>query len=216
MVRSRAAVAVILMLIPLLSLPAHGYAEKDQTVVNIENFKFFRIDIGDDEKVRIDARIEALSYPVSVLLIKGQEEFDKFVASDSVNVDDIKSGNITEFDDSFIVIRDFSERETELFERSITIGEEDVYYLVVMLYRDSTMDPDEVLTVRATIVNYDVEWRAVENRLDYPLLAIAIAIAFVGTALIAYYFWPRRKEEPSELPKAPRYAPARRGPRSRL
>jgi len=200
MAHSRALLIAVLLLILIVPADAQGQREKDQALVNIENFKFFRIDIGDGEKVHIDARIEALSYPVSVILIKGQDEFDRFVATDSVDVEQIKGGNISDFNDTFIVIRDLSEPNTLMFERSMVIGEPDSYFLVIMLYRDSTMDPEEVLTTRATLVNYDVEWYEAEKSVPYYLIPIAIVALAIGAALLAYYFWPRRNvpEHPPE------------------
>jgi hypothetical protein len=203
MARLLAALIIAILIVPTLLVEADAQREKDQALVNIENFKFFRIEIKEDEKVRIDARIETLSYPVSVFLIKGQQEFDRFVASDSVNVDEIKGGNISDFDDNFTVIADFSDPMTALFKDSITIGEADLYFLVIMLYRDSTMDPEDVLTTRATLVNYDIEWRQAKNDVPYYLVPLAILAFLVGAGLLMYYFWPRGEREPEEVHKTP-------------
>ncbi len=204
MARLLAPLMIALMLVPALLAGADAHREKDQALVNIENFKFFKIEIKEGEKVRIEARIETLSFPVSVFLIKGQQEFDRFVASDSVNVDEIRGGNISDFDDNFTVIADFSDPMTDIFKDSITIGEADLYFLVIMLYRDSTMDPEDVLTTRAALVNYDIEWRQAENDVPYYLVPLALIAFLIGAGLLAYYFWPRGEREPEETIKHPR------------
>jgi hypothetical protein len=191
MKRLMLAVAIVLILLPAISERSAAQHDVDQALVNIEAYKYFEIQVAKGDDVRITARVEALSYPVSVFLIKGKAEFDKFVESDLVNVDDLRKGNISEIDDTFTVVSSFSIAQTELFDETITIGDADTYYLVIMLYRDASMDPDEVLTSRATLVNYDIEWTKVRNNVPWYLIPIALIIGAIGIGLIAYYFWPR-------------------------
>jgi hypothetical protein len=204
-------VAAILLIALVPGATAGSYVKSE--IVDIERYIDIRINFTKGEAMGISAHIVALSYPVNVMLIKGEEEFRKFQESDFVDLEEIKSGNITDKNVTFQVVQGFSRENVTEFESSIRIGDHDMYHLVIMLYRDSSMDPDTVLRSRVTIVNIDAEWEVRNNEVQWFLIPIAAFALLVGIGLLAYYFWPREKE-PLEDPLSQR-EPLRRQPPGR-
>ena len=94
-------------------------------------------------------------------------------------------------DMTYQVVAGFSKQNVTIFDETITIGDHDTYYLVIILYRDAEMDPLEVLTSRATLVNYVVEWNVENKYVPYYLIPVAVLFFLIGAGLLAYYFWPR-------------------------
>ncbi|MDG6225113.1 MAG: hypothetical protein QCI82_06325 [Candidatus Thermoplasmatota archaeon] len=202
-----------------LSGAVTGERIEEQKLVNIENYEHIRIDFTKGEALRVSARVEALSYPISVMLIKGDSEFERFQEIDHLEADEIRRGNITDMDMTYQVVAGFSKQNVTIFDETITIGDHDTYYLVMILYRDADMDPLEVLTSRATLVNYVVVWNVENKYVPYYLIPVAILFFLIGGGLLAYYFWPRGSGDdaaPSEMQYPQRPAQARgptiRGP----
>jgi len=178
--------------IPLVS----GGTFEDQSVVDIERYVDIPILKDGSDPLEISAEITSLNYPITILLIKGDEEYEKFRQSDLVDLSEIEKGNLTDPVIPVTIVSGFSAMNVTRFIQTIRISDRDSYHLVIMLYRDSSMDPDEVLTTRVTLVNIKVEWDEVVNQVPWFLVPVAIILAIIGIALVTYYFWPRKKEEP--------------------
>jgi len=56
------------------------------------------------------------------------------------------------------------------------------------------MSYDEILTSRATTVDYRLEYKTENKEVPYYLIPIAIFLLVAGLGLIGYYFWPREEE----------------------
>lgn len=191
------------MLIAFYLSPVASASEfRDQVVIDIDNYLDVTMEFYDGDALEIDVRATALSYPMNVLLIKGDAEFERFRESESIDLDELKDGNISDMDDSVLVVQGFSKSNVTDFDSTISIGDHDTYHLIVMLHRDPSMDPQEVLQTRVTLVNVEARWEVKEKVITWILVPIAVAIFLAGAGLIGYYFWRwnRRSVEKDRVP----------------
>lgn len=177
--------------------PIISGAQEGTTDVNIERYVEFRIEYNQGDRLHLEARIEASPYPVSVFLIKGEDAYDDWIESEEIDLQAIQEGkNVTEVNVTFMVVENFSERNTTLFHRTLNIGEKDTYFLIIALYRDAAMTPEEALS-RASQVDYIVDWEIERDGLSRGMLLFLVTIAIVlflaGSAFIILYFIQRRK-----------------------
>lgn len=188
-----------ILILTFLSIMPQGIngAQEGTTDVNIERYVEFRIEYNQGDRLHLEARIEASPYPVSVFLIKGEDAYDDWIESEEIDLQAIQEGkNVTEVNVTFMVVENFSERNTTLFHRTLNIGEKDTYFLIIALYRDAAMTPEEALS-RASQVDYIVDWEIERDGLSRGMLLFLVTIAIVlflaGSAFIILYFIQRRK-----------------------
>ncbi|MGA1793199.1 MAG: hypothetical protein ACMUHM_04550 [Thermoplasmatota archaeon] len=210
-----------LLILLISSTPGAIGAEEGRKDVNIERYIEFRIEFNSGDRLRLEASIEASPYPVSIFLIKGEDAYSDWVESEDVDVQEILDGkNVSDMNVTFQVVENFSERNTTSFDRSIRIGDPDTYFLIIAIYRDSSMTTEEVMS-RASQVDYNVDW-SIENK-EFPWLWVAFSLGLfvVGTGFIIAYIVSRRRylaqleaEEASNQQSA-RPSPGRSDNRSR-
>jgi len=183
------AVFMILMFASLLMFPlAEGKVVEDERDVDIDSYVWIRIDFDEGDGLELKADISAAPDPVSVFLIKGTEEFERWRATEDLDIDSVKGGNSSSSgNDTFVVVENFSESNITSFSRSMSIGERDTYYLVIVIYRDPAMDAQEVLG-RASRVSYRVEWNIERKEVPYYLIPVAVTLFVIGLVLILHYF----------------------------
>jgi hypothetical protein len=164
-------------------------ATQDGTAdVNIEKYIEFKIEFDEGEKLHIEAEIEASPYPVSIFLMKGEKAYEDWTESEDVDVQAIIDGeNVTDITVSFKVIENFSEKNTTNFQGSIDIGDQDTYFLIIALHRDSSMTPKDLLS-RASEVHYVVEWGVEDKDVPWGLLIPAGIFLIAGIGFIAAYY----------------------------
>ncbi|MEA3558176.1 MAG: hypothetical protein U9R75_02885 [Candidatus Thermoplasmatota archaeon] len=210
---------VLLSILPVLSLLEVDAVEEGSDVVNIETYIEFRIEFDSGDTLHLDAEASSEQYPISVFLLRGQNSFDDWIESETVDIGSIKNGSSSmNRTSSFQVIDNFSFQNTTSFENSIDIGEHDTYFLIIALHRDSKMDTDDILS-RATQVEYKVDWSIETKSLNVPLLIVAIVLFIIGIVFIAFYYisYSRAKmalEEEAEVEKDRKPRP--RGPPMRI
>jgi hypothetical protein len=185
---------LIFSLIALLIPSAGAEREEGTRTVDIDNpFELDPIEFDHGDKLRIDANMEASPSPISVLLMKGDEAYNDWIESESVDIEEIKNGkNVSGMNVSIEVIDNFSKINVTSFEESIDIGERDTYYLLIVLHRDSSMEPNEVLTM-ASSVTYDIEWNIEEKDVPWGYLILAGFFLLAGAGFIAAYLISRRR-----------------------
>lgn len=164
--------------------------------INIEQYEVNEIEFTSGDRITISLELTSYSYPVSVLLFKGDEDYNEFVRSDQVDIEAIKNGEDVDLTNiSYRVVGGFSVRNVTDYDNSISLSEHDTYYVVIILYRDSTMSYQEILTTRATTVDYVLEYDVDNKEVPYYLIPIAVVLFLIGVAIIAYYFWARWRAE---------------------
>ncbi|MFO8051321.1 MAG: hypothetical protein R6V01_06440 [Thermoplasmatota archaeon] len=203
---------LVLLIIVISSLFFDLDAEAAETgtdVVNIETYIEFRIDFESGDSLELRAEVLSDPYPISVFLLKGEDAYDDWVESETVDIDAIRNGSVSmNRTSSFQVIENFSEKNTTSFKNSVKIGEHDSYFLIIALHRNDDMEVQDLLD-RATRVSYEVDWEVNEKELNLTLLIIAIIFFIMGSVLLVLYFisWKRAKhyisnaeDEASERP----------------
>jgi len=212
-----------LIAVIVISAPEVLGAQEGRKDVNIEKYIEFEIGYSSGDRLHLEARIDASPYPVSIFLIKGQDAYDDWIESEDVDVQAILDGkNVSDMNVTFQVVENFSERNTTTFDRSINIGDHDTYFLIIALYRDSSMTTDEVMS-RASQVDYYVDWDTENKEVPWGLLALSLLFFVAGSALIAAYIISRKRylarleaeeEGPSETDRPPvrRFDEARKAP----
>jgi hypothetical protein len=204
---------------PMIEVDA---GENKIDVVNIETYVQITIDFFDGDSLHLEADITAQPYPVSVILIKGEDSFNDWIESETVDVEAIKNGSQPQNrTDTFVVIENFSKKNITEFSPSIDIGEHDTYYLIIALYRESGMDINDLLG-RATEVNYAVDWEVESKELNVTLIIIAVVSFFIGLVFLVLYFISRARameegeieenEDPGEKKRQPSIDTRRRSP----
>ncbi|MBN1390651.1 MAG: hypothetical protein JXA22_08430 [Candidatus Thermoplasmatota archaeon] len=210
----------VLVLIPILAfllvvITMVSGAQEGKTDVNIEKYIEFRMEFDHGERLHLEARVEASPYPVSVFLVKGEEAYSDWVESEDVSVQDILDGkNVSEMNVTYQVIENFSEDNITFFDGSIDIGDRDTYFLIIALYRTSSMSTDEIMTM-ASEVDYVVDWRVEDSDVPWGLLVFSLVFLILGVGFIIAYFISRsryrEKQDPDEGPdECDRRGPAER------
>ena len=92
----------------------------------------------------------------------------------------------------FQVIENFSQNNTLHFEKSIDVGEQDTYFLIIALHRDTSMTPEEVMS-RASEVQYRVDWEIKEKNVPWGLLILAGFFLIAGVGFLIAFFISRKK-----------------------
>ena len=188
-----ASIIIIGSMIPMAS----GEIRAETAIVDIDHYEEVEIEFDSGDSIRITVRTGATEYPISVFLLKGEEARSAWIESEAVDLEAIKSGEgVPDQNTTFQVVSPFSRRNVTSFDGSITLGEHDVYYVVIALYRDSNMSTQEVLNERATLVDYEVEWEISEKEVPWHWLLIAVAFFVLGAALLIIYFWRGGNEGP--------------------
>lgn len=209
--------AVISGLTLLLALPCAVAVQEGSTDVNIERYIEFRIEFDDGDKLHLEAEVDASPYPVSIFLMKGEEAYQDWTESEDVDIQAIMDGeNVTDITVAFQVVENFSENNTYRFENSIDIGEQDTYFLIIALHRDSSMTTSEVMS-RASEVQYKVDWEIIEKDVPWGLLVLAGFFLIAGVGFLTAYFISRRRyladmENETEGRSEETRRPAPRGP----
>lgn len=187
----------------LLLSPVDGETANDSEDVDIDSYIFIEIDFSSGDNLELDAEISSSNDPISFFLIKGEDEFQRWRDTEEIDIQAILEGeNVTDEDDNFTVIKNFSMTNITYFSGSISIGEKDTYYLVIVIFREEGMSKDDILS-RGSRVTYDVAWETEERELDVWLLLLAVVIGVIGLALIIYYFRERAKAEEEALEEEP-------------
>ncbi len=180
--------------------------------VDIDSYITLKMIFDSGESLEIDATITASPDPITVFLIKGDDEFEKWKSTEDIDIDAIMNGEeVPVTNSTFVVINSFSETNTTFFESSISIGEKDTYYLVIVIHRDVNMTKEEILSL-ASRVDYIVTFEEKEKDVPYYLIPIAILVFILGIALIVFYLRSVRKEshmEEEEPPSRSRAPPPR-------
>jgi hypothetical protein len=173
---------------------AGAVKEEGSKTVDIDNpFELDAIEFDHGDKLHLEASIEAAPSPISVLLLKGETAYNAWIESESFDIEEIKSGkNVSGMNISVEVIDNFSQINIMSFNEKIDIGEQDTYYLVIALHRDSSMEPNEVLSM-ASMVHYDIEWKIEEKDVPWGLLILAAFFLLAGAGFLTAYFISRRR-----------------------
>ncbi len=191
-------ISLMVMLGSILLLPpASGEIKKETALVDIDHYEETTIEFNSGDSIRIAVNVTgATTYPISVFLLKGEEARSAWIESEEVDLEAIKAGEgVPDQNTTFQVVSPFSRRNVTSFDDSITLGEHDDYYVIIALYRDSTMSAEEVLNDRATLVDYEVKWEINEKDVPWHWLIIAVAFFVIGGTLLIIYFWRGGKEE---------------------
>lgn len=189
-------------ILPLSTVLVSGEVFEERAYIDIEQYEEKRMEFDSGDRITISLQLTSYAYPVSVLLIKGEEDYQKFKDSDSVDIDAMRNGEDVDFENvSYRVVGGFSARNVTEYDNSLSLGEHDTYYVLIILYRDRNMSYNEILTTRATTVDYRMEYRIENKEVPYYLIPIAIFFLIAGLGLIGYYFWPREEEEGEEPEK---------------
>jgi hypothetical protein len=193
---------IILLAVPLMVRAASAeIVERSGVFINIEEYEVNKIEFDKGDRVTISLQLTSYAYPVSVLLIKGDEDFDQFVESDKVDLEAIKEGKDVDLDNiSYRVVGGFSARNVTDYHNSISLGQRDTYYVVIILYRNSNMSYQEILSTRATTVDYKLEYDIDEKVVPWYLLPIAAIIFIIGLSMVVYYVWRSRIADETVTP----------------
>ncbi len=185
---------MMLILIPFAS----GKTIDESQDVDIDSYITLEMIFDSGESLEIDATITASPDPITVFLIKGEDEFEKWKSTEDIDINAIMNGeDVPATNSTFVVINSFSETNTTFFESSISIGEKDSYYLVIVIHRDVNMTKEEILSL-ASRVDYIVTYEEKEKDVPYYLIPIAILVFIIGIALIVFYLRSVRKESQVE------------------
>jgi hypothetical protein len=196
------------LLVPITSAET---VERRNVPINIEKYEVQEIEFSSGDRITIALELRSYSYPVSVLLFKGDEDYDEFVRTDEVDIEAIKNGEDVDLENvSYRVVGGFSARNVTEYDHSISLSEHDTYYVVIILYRDEDMSYQEILTTRATTVDYVLEYETDSKNVPYYLIPVAVILFIIGIVLIVYYFRARKKAEESLDEEYPRYGDRRR------
>jgi len=161
--------------------------------VSIERYIEFEIHFDHGDSLHIEVDILAAPYPITIFLIKGEDAHRQWLETEDVDIGAIKNGtDVSNMTVDFRVIENFSEQNTTSFKKSIDIGEQDTYYLVITLHRYSGMSSEDALS-RATEVQYSVDWSIEEKEVPWYLLIFAGILFAIGVVLIGMYFHSTRK-----------------------
>jgi len=191
----RQLVLVLASILTLLVISSPGVlgAQEGKEDVNIEKYIEFRIDYSSGDRLHLEARIDASPYPVSIFLIKGEDAYSDWIESEDVDVQAILDGkNVSDMNVTFQVVENFSERNTTSFDRSMNIGDHDIYFLIIALYRDSSMSTEEVMS-RASLVDYNVDWHKENKKIPWGYLGLSLLFFLAGSAFIIAYFVSRKR-----------------------
>ncbi len=188
----RSALSMIFLLslsILILLIPGSTAGLEGTKDVSIEKYLEFRIEFDHGDKLHLEADIQSTSHPLAIFLIKGEDAYNDWVASEDIDIAAIKAGeDISNMTISFKVIENFSKDNTTSFQAEIDIGEKDTYYLIIALHRDSSMTTDEAMT-RAAQVVYDINWDMEEKDVPWYLLWVAGVLFIIGVILIGMYIY---------------------------
>lgn len=207
----------------LLLSGVNGEMVEESKDVDIDSYIVIEIEFSSGEKMDLEAEITASNDPISLFLIKGSEDFNKWKDTEEVDIQAIMAGeNVSGENNLFRVILDFSEKNTTEYTNSISIGDQDTYYLVIVIHREEGMSKEDILS-RGSRVHYKVTWEEEEKELNIQLLIIAGFIGLIGIGLIIFYFKtkddgeekeeePPRGHERPERPERPIRAPRERTP----
>jgi hypothetical protein len=181
---------MVALLIPF----ARAEKEEGSKTVDIDNpFELEPIEFDHGDRLHLEVSIEAAPSPISVLLLKGEDVYQSWIESESIDIDEIKNGqNVSGMNISIEVIDNFSKINVTSFSEQIDIGEQDTYYLVIALHRDSSMEPNEVLSM-ASMIYYDIEWEIEEKDVPWSLLILAAFFLLAGAGFLTAYFISRRR-----------------------
>ena len=200
----RALVLLVLALFILQAVSsfASGEVFEERTYIDIEQYEEKRIDFDSGDRITISLKITSYAYPVTVMLIKGEEDYRSFKDTDFIDIEAIKNGEEVDFDNvSYRVVGGFSARNVTEYDNSLSLGDHDTYYVLVILYRDRNMSYNEILT-RTTTVDYRLEYEVENKEVPYYLIPIAGFLLIAGLGLIGFYFWPRDREDDEESDEA--------------
>jgi hypothetical protein len=201
-------------LILLLSIHGADGAEEGFTNVDIEKYIEFRLEFDHGDKLHIEAEIIASPYPITIILMKGEEAYQDWTESEDVDIQAILDGdNVSNMNIAFEVIENFSQQNTTNFQEEIDIGEKDTYFLIIALHRESSMSTEDVMS-RASQVQYRVDWKIEEKDVPYELLALAAFFFLAGVGfLVAYYISRKKHLESMEMEEEEARPPMERPPR---
>jgi hypothetical protein len=186
----------VFLLLPMVN----GEKIEDEEDVDIDSYISLKIEFTSGDSLDLEADIEVSKDPISVFLIKGDEEFSRWRESEEIDIQAILAGENVSGTDTFKVIKDFSKNNVTEFTSSLTIGEKDTYYLVIVIYRNIEMSKEDILS-RGSRVTYMVKWTENEKDVPYWLLGVAAFIGLIGIGLIWYYFKDKREmQEEDEEP----------------
>jgi hypothetical protein len=202
----------IILMIMVLPLASADTIE-DSADIDIDTYKTIEIEFKDGESLELKAIITADPDPVTVFLIKGDQEYQKWKETEDIDINAILAGeNVTSSNSTFKVIQSFSQENTRFFEGSLSIGEKDTYYLVITIHREEDMSKDDILS-RAARVDYIVEYKEKEKDVPYYLIPIAVIIFLIGLVLIVIGVRSMRADSTEPEEKVPeRRPPVRRSP----
>ena len=187
---------LLVSLASIILLPGwSGEVAEDSEDVDIDSYIVIKIEFSSGDSMNVDAEISASGDPVTIFMIKGDDDFDQWKETEEVDIQAIMAGeNVTDSSDEFRVIENFSMKNTTQFSGSISLGDRDNYYLVIVIHREEGMSKEDILS-RGSRVSYNVEWKTEEKELNYWLLAIAAFIGLIGIGLIVFYFKDRNERE---------------------
>ncbi len=193
---SRDIILISLFSIALLIFPlVRADDVQDRGHVDIDQYITIRIEFDEGESMSLKAEISASDDPISIFLIKGEEEYQGWKDTEEIDIDAINAGeNVTSGNGTFIVIENFSASNVTSFTESISIGEKDVYYLVIVIFREAGMSKADILS-RGSTVEYNVEWDEEIKEVPYYLIPIAILFALIGIGLLILYFRSNKQDE---------------------
>jgi hypothetical protein len=161
--------------------------------------------------MRLSAHVQVDGPPVSVFLIKGAGSYNEWRESEDVDIDDIKAGNASAgMNTTFKVVINFSVMNVTDFDRTLDIGDKDLYYLIIALHRYSGMPAKDVLLM-TTLVDYDVKWDFEDKYVPLWLLPVAFLFFIAGTVMVVYYVW----RTSVRVPEQAKDGHIRSGPRGR-
>ena len=185
----------LLSVVLLLSPFVDAEETKEQGHVDIDQSITIKIEFDEGESMSLDAEITASKDPVSIFLIKGEEEYQVWRETEDIDIQAIMAGeNVTSGNGTFIVIENFSESNVTNFSESMSIGEKDTYYLVIVIFRETGMSKADILS-RGSTVDYNVEWNEETKEVPYYLIPVAILFALLGIGLIIFYFRSNKQDE---------------------
>lgn len=194
----------ILFLCPLTLQVNSAERRSAVEVIDIDRPLVFTIDYGAGDRMALSAAIHVTGPPISVFLIKGKASFRDWVRSEDVDIDDIKTGNASSgMNSTFMVVTNFSIMNITEFDRSMDIGNRDVYYLVIAIHRYAGMPAVDILLQTST-VDYDITWEFEDKEVPLWLLPLAMLFFIAGTVMVVYYVWTRMARIPEPLEEEPR------------
>ncbi len=198
----------ILFLCPLTLQVNSAERRSAVEVIDIDRPLVFTIDFNAGDRMSLSVAVDVAGPPVSVFLIKGTTSYRDWVRSEDVDIDDIKTGNASSgMNSTFLVVANFSIMNITEFDRTIGIGDKDVYYLVIALHRYAGMPAVDILLMTST-VDYEISWEFDDKDVPLWLLPLAMLFFIAGTVLVVYYVWTRTVRVP-ELPAEGHIGPNR-------